>query len=63
MQESEKVSLHPYEPKLSELLKIQQDLFKAESTNENMKKIEALKAQINRHIAAGEKPGPAPKEV
>lgn len=62
MQESETVSLHPCEPHLKQLLNIQQELFKAESTDENMKKIEAIKAQIARHIAAGEKPG-SPKEV
>ena len=62
MQAETEVSLHECEPNLTELLKIQRELFAAESTDENMKKIEALKAQIARHIAAGEKPKPEQKE-
>jgi len=49
------VSMHPCEPKLSELLKIQRELFVEPSTDENMKKLQAIKGQIERHIAAGEK--------
>jgi len=49
------VSLHPCEPKLVDLIALQRDLFVAPSTDENMKKIKALKAQIDRHVAAGEK--------
>jgi len=49
------VSMHPCEPKLSELLKIQRELFVEPSTDENMKKLQAIKGQIERHVAAGEK--------
>ena len=41
--------IHPQEPSLSELRKIRKELYSAESTNENMKKIEAIEAQIARH--------------
>lgn len=53
---SEEVLLHPCEPKLSELLKIQRELFSLPPSDDITKKSEALKCQIARHIAAGEKP-------
>jgi hypothetical protein len=34
---------------MEELKKIRAELFKAESTNENIKKLKALECQINRH--------------
>lgn len=51
--------MHKCEPKLEELKTIQRELFSAESTNENMKKIQAIESQIKRHEAAKE----AAKEV
>ena len=42
---------HPNEPPLEELKDIERDLFKAESTDENMAKLNAVQAQIARHEA------------
>jgi len=41
--------IHECEPKLEELKKIQKELFIADSTDENMKKIKAIESQIKRH--------------
>jgi len=41
--------MHPSEPKLEELKVIEKELMVAESTNENVKKLEALAIQIARH--------------
>lgn len=40
--------MHPCEPKLEELKEIRKALFASESTNDNMKKIKAIEAQIER---------------
>lgn len=39
---------HPNEPSPEELKKIEKELMLAESTNENMKKLEAVQKQITR---------------
>ena len=41
---------HPHEPPLKELKLIIKELWAAESTNENMKKILAVEAQIARRV-------------
>lgn len=56
-------ALHPSEPHLTELLKLQRKLFTQESTNENVQKLKALEAQIQRHIVAGEKATIIPPEL
>jgi len=43
--------IHECEPKLEELKAIRQELFSAESTDENLKKIKAIECQIGRHKA------------
>jgi len=40
--------MHPCTPPLKELLRIEKELLCAESTAENMKKLEALELQIER---------------
>ena len=42
---------HPNEPELRELKRIRKKLFKAESTDENVKKIRAIENQITRREA------------
>jgi len=44
--------IHPNEPPLEELRRRRQVLYGAESTDENVKKIEAIEAQIKRHEEA-----------
>ena len=44
--------MHKCEPKLEELKTIQRELFSASSTDDNMKKIQAIESQIKRHEAA-----------
>jgi hypothetical protein len=44
--------LHPCEPSLEELKQIQRDLFRAESTDENVARLKAIEHQIARHQAA-----------
>ena len=46
--------MHPNEPSLEDLKKIRQELFKQKSTDENMKKIEAIEKQIKRKEAEKE---------
>ena len=46
--------MHKCEPKLEELKKIQRALFSESSTDENMKKIQAIESQIKRHEKAKE---------
>lgn len=46
--------MHKCEPNLAELKTIQRELFSAASTDENMKKINAIESQIKRHEAAKE---------
>ena len=46
--------MHKCEPTLEELKKIQRELFSASSTDENMKKINAIESQIKRHEAVKE---------
>jgi len=41
--------IHPSEPNLGTLKKISKELFKAESTSENLQKIKAITVQIERH--------------
>ena len=43
--------IHPNEPKLAELKEISKELFKADSTDENLKKLKAVESQIARHEA------------
>lgn len=43
--------MHPNEPSMEELKKIQKELFVAESTDDNMKKIKAIEIQIKRREA------------
>jgi hypothetical protein len=40
---------HPNEPSINELKRRRDELITAPSTNENMKKIEAIEKQIKRH--------------
>jgi hypothetical protein len=44
--------MHPNEPNLEALKKIQKELMVAESTNENVKRLKALEIQIERHKKA-----------
>jgi len=46
--------MHLNEPKLEDLKVIEKELMIAESTNENVKKLEALQVQISRHEKARE---------
>ena len=41
--------IHAYEPKLVELKEIRAELFRSESTDDNLRKIKAIEAQIKRH--------------
>ena len=41
--------MHKYEPSLTELKEIRKSLYGSDSTDENMKKIQAIEAQIKRH--------------
>ena len=41
--------IHACEPSLEKLLRLRGDLYKAESTQMNLKKIRALESQIERH--------------
>ena len=41
--------MHKCEPTLEELKRIQKELFAAESTDMNLKKLKALEVQIARH--------------
>ncbi len=43
------IEIHPSEPGLETLKDIRKNLFKAESTDENLKKIKAITVQIDRH--------------
>ena len=43
--------IHSSEPNINTLKQIRQDLYSAESTDENLKKIKAVEAQIKRHEA------------
>lgn len=43
------VTIHPGEPNLETLMNIRKELFTAESTSENVKKIKAIDFQIARH--------------
>ena len=47
--------IHPSEPGLSELKEIRAKLYGNPSTNENMKKLCAIEAQIARREACGDK--------
>jgi hypothetical protein len=44
--------IHKNEPSLDELKKIMREVVSAESTPENVKKLQAIMAQIERHEAA-----------
>jgi len=46
------VEIHPCEPKLGDLKKLRKELFKAKSTDDNVRKLEALDVQIQRHEKA-----------
>jgi hypothetical protein len=46
------VEIHPCEPNLRELKDIQKALFKAESTDDNVRKLKAIEKQIQRHEKA-----------
>jgi len=41
--------IHTSEPKLAELKEIRSELFKSESTDDNLRKIKAIEVQIKRH--------------
>ena len=43
--------MHPNEPSMEELKKLYHELIKAESTNENIKRLKALDAQMERRRA------------
>ena len=55
--------MHPCEPKLEELKVIEKELMIAESTDENVKKLEALQVQISRHEKAREEAAEKAKEA
>ena len=44
-------AIHPNEPTLAELKKLELELFTAESTDENMARLNAIQKQIARHEA------------
>ncbi len=54
---------HPNQPSLEELKRIMAELYASESTNENMKKIQAIEAQISRTEAEAAKPTPPSNEI
>jgi vacuolar-type H+-ATPase subunit I/STV1 len=47
-------TIHPCEPALQQLKDMQKSLFKAESTDENLRKLKAIEAQIGRHDKVAE---------
>lgn len=55
--------MHKCEPKLAELKVIEKELMIAESTDENVKKLEALQVQISRHEKAREEAAAKAKET
>ena len=55
--------MHLNEPKLEDLKVIEKELMIAESTNENVKKLEALQVQISRHEKAREAAAEKDKEA